>query len=149
MATTEAAPTFFARKATGLVRESSLWNTAAFNILNVTVAYAILYPALFAWQFPGSNLLLGGIIAVAAFVPLGLVYAMVVAAMPRSGSDYVFVSRVFHPAVGFIVAPWTTLLYAWMWAINSDSVSGWEWLVVGVGVVLDLAFLAMVRRLMR
>jgi amino acid transporter len=104
MATTEAAPTFFARKATGLVRESSFWNTAAFNILNVTVAYAILYPALFAWQFPGSSLLLGGIIAVAAFVPLGLCYAMVVAAIPRSGSDYVFVSRVFHPAVGFIVA---------------------------------------------
>lgn len=99
-----AQPTFFARKATGLVRESSIWNTAAFNVLNVTVAYAILYPALFAWQFPGSSLLLGGVIAVAAFVPLGLCYAMVVAAMPRSGSDYVFVSRVIHPAVGFIVA---------------------------------------------
>jgi amino acid transporter len=111
MATTQAAPTFFARKATGLVRESSLWNTAAFNILNVTVAYAILYPALFAWQFPGSSLLLGGIISVAAFVPLGLCYAMVVAAIPRSGSDYVFVSRVFHPAVGFIVA---VVFMAWV-----------------------------------
>jgi basic amino acid/polyamine antiporter, APA family len=103
-ATPQVTPTFFARRATGLVRESSVWNTAAFNILNVTIAYAILYPALFAWQFPGSSLLLGGVIAVAAFVPLGLIYAMTVAAMPRSGSDYVLVSRVFHPAVGFIVA---------------------------------------------
>ena len=103
-ASTQTAPTFFARKATGLVRESSVWNTAAFNILNVTVAYAILYPALFAWQFPGSNLLLGGVLSVAAFVPLGLCYALIVAAMPRSGSDYVFVSRVFHPSIGFIVA---------------------------------------------
>lgn len=108
---TQTAPTFFARKATGLVRESSVWNTAAFNILNVTVAYAILYPALFAWQFPGSNLLLGGILSVAAFVPLGLCYALIVAAMPRSGSDYVFVSRVFHPAVGFIVA---VVFMAWV-----------------------------------
>jgi len=53
------------------------------------------------------------------------------------------------PAVGFIVAPWTTLLYAWMWAISSDAVAGWEWIVVAVGVLLDLAFLVMVRRLMR
>ena len=28
------------------------------------------------------------------------------------------------PAVGFIVAPWTTLLYAWMWAISSEAVTG-------------------------
>ena len=58
--TDPAAPTVFARKATGLVRESSLLNTSAFNILNVTIAYAILFPALFLWQFPGASLLLGG-----------------------------------------------------------------------------------------
>jgi amino acid transporter len=97
-------PAVFARNATGLVRESSLLNTSAFNILNVTIAYAILFPALFLWQFPGASLLLAGVIGVAAFVPLGMCYALVVAAMPRSGADYVFVGRVFHPAVGFIVA---------------------------------------------
>jgi amino acid transporter len=106
MASDQAAPatTFFSRKATGLVRESSLLHTAAFNILNVTIAYAILYPALFAWQFPGSNLLLAGVLAVGAFVPLGICYALIVAAMPRAGSDYVFLSRVFHPVVGFILS---------------------------------------------
>lgn len=101
---TPTTPTVFARSATGLVRENSVWNTAAFNILNVTIAYAILYPALFLWQFPGASLLLGGIVSVVAFVPLGMCYALVVAAMPRAGSDYVFVSRTFNPAVGFIVA---------------------------------------------
>ena len=106
MASDEAAPatTFYSRKATGLVRESSLLHTAAFNILNVTIAYAILYPALFAWQFPGSNLLLAGLLAVGAFIPLAICYALIVAAMPRAGSDYVFVSRVFHPVVGFILS---------------------------------------------
>jgi hypothetical protein len=53
------------------------------------------------------------------------------------------------PAVGFIVAPWTTLLYAWMWAINSNSVSGWEWAPVAIGALLDLWFLWIVARLMR
>jgi hypothetical protein len=44
------------------------------------------------------------------------------------------------PAIGFIVLPWTTVLYAWMWAISSDAVNGWEWAVVAVGLVLDLWF---------
>ena len=98
------ATTFYSRRSTGLVRESSLLQTSAFNILNVTIAYAILYPALYAWQWPGNNLLLAGVIAVAAFVPLAICYALLVAAIPRAGSDYVFLSRVFHPVVGFILA---------------------------------------------
>jgi hypothetical protein len=53
------------------------------------------------------------------------------------------------PALGFVIAPWTTLLYAWMWAIGSTEVSGWEWLPVVIGVVLDLAFLAALARLRR
>ena len=32
------------------------------------------------------------------------------------------------------------LLYAWMWAINSDTVSGWEWIVVAIGFLSDLFF---------
>jgi hypothetical protein len=53
------------------------------------------------------------------------------------------------PVLGFIIAPWTTLLYAWMWAISSNAVTGWEWIVVGVGAVLDLWFLVAVARLAR
>jgi hypothetical protein len=44
------------------------------------------------------------------------------------------------PALGFVLAPWTTLLYAWMWSINSAGVTGWEWIFVGVGIVSDLFF---------
>jgi hypothetical protein len=53
------------------------------------------------------------------------------------------------PAAGFIVAPWTTLLYAWMWAISSEAVTGWEWMAVGFGFLLDVWFLAVVARLLR
>jgi hypothetical protein len=42
------------------------------------------------------------------------------------------------PAIGFFVAPWTTVAYAFMWGAGKDSVSGfWEWAVVGVAVLLD------------
>ena len=53
------------------------------------------------------------------------------------------------PALGLVLAPWTTLLYTWMWAIGSDAVHGWEWLPVAVGVILDVGFLDAVRRWLR
>lgn len=53
------------------------------------------------------------------------------------------------PAIGFLVAPWTTLLYAWMWAIGSTSVTGWEWLPVAFGLVLDASLLWVAARLFR
>jgi hypothetical protein len=53
------------------------------------------------------------------------------------------------PAAGFILAPWTTLLYAWMWAISSNAVIGWEWLPVAFGALLDLTFLGILGRLTR
>ncbi|WP_037501101.1 hypothetical protein [Solirubrobacter soli] len=42
--------------------------------------------------------------------------------------------------LGFLLLPWTTLLYAWMWAIDSNSVTGWEWIIVAIGLLSDLFF---------
>jgi hypothetical protein len=53
------------------------------------------------------------------------------------------------PALGFVIAPWTTLAYAFMWAITSKSVDGWEWSVVALGVIVDLVTYLGVRGLTR
>jgi hypothetical protein len=53
------------------------------------------------------------------------------------------------PAAGFVIAPWTTIAYAFMWAITSHSVNGWEWVVVALGVVLDATTWAGTRGMMR
>ena len=42
------------------------------------------------------------------------------------------------PAVGFVILPWTTVAYAFMWGVSSDRVSGVEWIVVGGAFVIDL-----------
>jgi hypothetical protein len=44
------------------------------------------------------------------------------------------------PALGFVFLPWTTLLYAWMWSVGSDGVVGWEWILVGGALIIDLVF---------
>jgi hypothetical protein len=42
------------------------------------------------------------------------------------------------PFIGFVVLPWTTVVYAAMWSITSESVTGIEWIPVGIAVLLDL-----------
>ena len=42
------------------------------------------------------------------------------------------------PFIGFVVLPWTTVIYAAMWSITSESVTGVEWVAVAIGLLLDL-----------
>jgi hypothetical protein len=43
------------------------------------------------------------------------------------------------PLIGFFILPWTTLAYAGMWAIGPRGVTEFEWLVVILAFVADLA----------
>jgi hypothetical protein len=42
------------------------------------------------------------------------------------------------PLLGFFLLPWTTLAYAVMWS-SSDAVSGFEWFLVALAFLADLA----------
>src|SRR5207245_7041951 len=59
--------------------------------------------------FPGGNFLLAALLTIP--LALGVVYAFgfMTAAIPRSGGDYVIVSRTLHPALGTISASCITL----------------------------------------
>ena len=58
-------------------------------------------------------------------------------------------SRAFEswvvPLIGFFLLPWTTLAYAAMWS-SSDRVYGFEWFVVALGFLFDLASYSRVER---
>jgi hypothetical protein len=43
------------------------------------------------------------------------------------------------PLIGFVLLPWTTLAFAVMWDIGTRDVTGFEWFVVGLAFVADLA----------
>lgn len=75
---------------------------ALFNVLGTTLGPVIGWILLFAIPFyPGSNVLLATAIAFGCCIGLNVVYALFAATMPRSGGDYVFISRTFSPSVGF------------------------------------------------
>jgi amino acid transporter len=108
----------FTRNATGLVREVSMWDALIMNTLgmNVAVGSVLLLqqaPAI----FPGGNMVLAVIIGtvIMAFTLLW-VYSEFSAAMPRSGGDYVFVSRALHPFLGWLLS-WSQgiwLIFFWI-----------------------------------
>jgi amino acid transporter len=103
----------FVRKATGLVREIGFWTAAIIVICNVVGA---------GWQkrvfqFTGGAIVpentypLGIPAPTMAFIVVGIIvlltvfmFAVLGAAMPRSGGGYVYMSRIIHPSVGFLAS---------------------------------------------
>jgi hypothetical protein len=41
------------------------------------------------------------------------------------------------PVAGFVLLPWTTLAYVWMWQ-SAETVEGLEWFLVGFAALVDL-----------
>jgi len=108
----------FLRKATGLVREVSLIDALIMNTLGMNVAVGAVFLFLQApANFPNGSMLLAVVIGtlLMAFTLLW-VYSEFAAAMPRSGGDYVFVSRALHPFLGWLLS-WSQglwLIFFWI-----------------------------------
>src|SRR2546428_3598168 len=94
----------FVRNATGLVRELNAFD--AFNLVfsAVLIPVGITQVMGFTPQFwPHANMLASFLIATPLVLCFGLVYLYFTTLMPRSGGDYVWVSRTLHPFLGFLV----------------------------------------------
>ena len=91
----------FEREATGLVRELSTWDVALFNFAILGFLFE-LYFVVSLVPLIGGNVYLAFVITGALSVLLIYTYYAFHVAMPRSGGDYVFVSRSLLPSLGFI-----------------------------------------------
>ena len=96
-------PQTFVRKASGLVRTAGVWDVLAYNVnftsIGLLLAFLILLGPAF---YPGINMAWSAVISVLLIIPLSLVFGYMASAMPRSGGDYVYVSRVLGPAWGMM-----------------------------------------------
>jgi amino acid transporter len=100
-------PAAFVRDATGLVRNVSLLDAIALNISNMGGAgiLAILgYTTVLLPSMAGVNLVYASIIGLVISVPQIIVYTMMTQRMPRTGGDYVWISRTFGGFVGGVGA---------------------------------------------
>ncbi len=93
----------FARDATGLVREVSWRDAAAYNLIWASIPLAVALLLSFGPAFyTGGNLYLAILFAFVLTAPMGLLYAMFSSAIPRSGGDYTWISRSISPPLGFM-----------------------------------------------
>ncbi|MGD0177074.1 MAG: APC family permease [Candidatus Bathyarchaeia archaeon] len=92
----------FVREATGLVRELSIWDSFFMNISNNAPALALLTYTTASYLFPGGDPITATFLAVFFSIFVSIMYTLLTWAMPRSGGDYIFMSRIIHPAVGFV-----------------------------------------------
>jgi amino acid transporter len=104
-AATPAEAGMFVRNATGLVREVKPWQAMAINFITGAPPFVIgigLFGALSG--FPGGNFLLAALLTIPLALSVVYAFGFMTAAIPRSGGDYVIVSRTLHPALGTISA---------------------------------------------
>ena len=93
---------FFVRKASGLVRQASAFDAFIFNVYFINIGIGVAFLILFYPLYPGSNLVLSTLACLVLVLPLSVLYVMFMSAMPRSGGDYVYVTRSLGPALGFM-----------------------------------------------
>ncbi len=113
-------PEVFARKASGLVRVMSPASAFAYNVLTM----GLIFPWTYLWgpfAAPGANIALGIVIAMVAQIFISLAYVWLAAAMPRSGGDYVFQSRILGGPLGFV----TVFSGFVIWILQWVALSGW------------------------
>src|ERR1700754_1361867 len=89
----------FARKSSGLVRAASTFDASLVNLYTAT--FPIMVSFLLGIVLPfyaGANLYLTVLIGALLALPILGAYAVASSVMRRSGGDYVFISRLLHPA---------------------------------------------------
>ncbi len=120
MATIAATPEVFVRKSSGLVRVMSPSSAFVYNVLTM----GLIFPWTYLWApgaLPGGQLVWGILLAMVLEIPIALSYVWLSTALPRSGGDYVFQSRVLGGGIGF------TLVFSGfvIWILQWVALSGW------------------------
>lgn len=106
------APKLFVREATGLTKDIRPLDIFVYNTNNQNIGIGIafiilLVPAL----YPGASMLWGTLFSCVIALPMAAIYAYFASVMPRSGGDYLYISRTLHPVLGFM-SGWNWV--AWM-----------------------------------
>ena len=118
----------FAREATGLVRAAGLFDVFSFNYAWTGGSFALWLAfemGQVMWAFPGGDFAWANILAIVpTLLFFNLVYAFLSISMPRSGGDYIYMSRMVDPAIGFAMSFTVAMCLAYYGAFGAIWASG-------------------------
>ena len=139
MSTISGSTSLFVRNATGLVRELSPFD--AFNLVFSAVLIPVGITQVFSFAptfWPGANVLVSFLLSIPLVLCFGLVYLYFTIAMPRSGGDYVWVSRILGPGVGFLTNLALTFVFTTWVSFNFTTMM--TLLLPGLGFVAGFSW---------
>lgn len=126
----------YTRQSSGLVRDISPLSNAILNISFVSIPLAVFVATQAPYAFPGANPFWVTVICVGVCVLPVMLYSLFMAVMPRSGGDYVFVSRTLNPWLGFAanfnIVAWYVLVIAYFAYLLAPSALGTAFVSIGV-----------------
>lgn len=93
-------PELYVRRSSGLVRTVGPRTALFANLVAMGIIVNYFWIVYASYGYPNANLITTVAIGVLINVGVGYVYWMLSSAMPRSGGDYVFMGRIFHPSIG-------------------------------------------------
>jgi APA family basic amino acid/polyamine antiporter len=106
----------FARRATGLVRGWALGDAFIYAFFSINLVTLGLFIFTYAVFIPEGGLLWAIVLSGAYLIFQAITYASLIAAMPRAGGDYVWISRILGGGIGFVLAVcgWWFILWHWV-----------------------------------
>jgi basic amino acid/polyamine antiporter, APA family len=125
----------YVRQSSGLIREFRPADVFVFNTLGYALGLVLaVVPTFIAALWPEQNVLLVVTIGTVLTVFNAAMYGYLAGIMPRSGGDYVYLSRVVHPSIGF-TANWG---FTWSQFLGLGLYSAFT---VNFGIAIALATL--------
>ena len=99
------APALFLRNATGLVKGWSAFDAFGYSFFSVNLVTLGMFYSLAIFAFvPDGSVLSALVLSGVTMTFLCIVYAGLIAVMPRAGGDYVWQTRIFDGVPGAVVA---------------------------------------------
>src|SRR3974390_45475 len=92
------------RQSTGLVREANAFDAMVFNaVFSAPVGATLAWGVFFALSaFPGADIVTATPISFVINIPTLIMMAAMASSMPRTGGDYVWVSRILTPPLATV-----------------------------------------------
>lgn len=109
----------FSRKASGLTRVVGPWTALAYSFVAPNITQASFYLLWAVTLYAGANMQ-WAIMFMLTLIPFAAIYVYFSASMPRSGGEYIYISRVLTPFLGFI-ASWTLTIVGLNWQGNNTN----------------------------
>jgi amino acid transporter len=111
----------YLRRASGLTRKISPTDALVYSIVGPGPVTAFMYVLWAPGLYPGADLFWASF-ALLLFIPIMGLYYLFSISMPRSGGEYVYVSRTLHPAAG-LFANFALTIIGFSW---TGTITAWE-----------------------